>query len=70
MNAELEARRTAAAALVADFRAEVARHSLLRPPDGSWAYRLAIAVEHLLELDPESGQPGQDTSGSSNSLPR
>jgi hypothetical protein len=48
--AELAARRTAAAALVADFRAEAARHPLTRPPDGSWALRLALAVDQLLEV--------------------
>jgi hypothetical protein len=49
--AEMAARRTAAAAVVADFRAELARHPLSRPPDGSWAFRLAEEVGSLL------GQP-------------
>jgi hypothetical protein len=50
MSAELAARRTAAAAVLADFRAEVARSPLSQPPAGSWAYRLAIAVDNLLEV--------------------
>jgi hypothetical protein len=53
VSAELEARRSAAAALIADFRAEVARHSLSQPADGSWALRLALAVEQLLGHAPE-----------------
>jgi hypothetical protein len=49
MSAELEARRATSAAVVADFRAECARHPASRPPDGSWAYRLAGEVDWLLE---------------------
>jgi hypothetical protein len=58
MNAELEARRTAARALVADFRAEQARHRASEALGDSWAYRLALAVESLLE---PPGQAGADT---------
>jgi hypothetical protein len=46
----MAARRTAAAAVVADFRAELARHPLTRQPDGSWAYQLANEVESLLQV--------------------
>jgi hypothetical protein len=38
---ELRARCTAAAALAADFRAEVTRQPATWQPDGEWAYRLA-----------------------------
>jgi hypothetical protein len=56
--AEMAARRIAAAAVVADFRAELARHPLSRPPDGSWAFRLAEEVVSLL------GQPDAGLSAS------
>jgi hypothetical protein len=57
VSAELAARRTAAAAILADFRAEVARSPLSQPPAGSWALRLAIAVDQLLEAS--DGQAAQ-----------
>jgi hypothetical protein len=50
VSAELAARCTAAAALAADFRAEVSRQPATWQPDGEWAFRLALAVEALVEL--------------------
>lgn len=49
VTAELLARRTAAAALAADFRAEVTRQPATWQPDGEWAFRLALALESLVE---------------------
>jgi hypothetical protein len=51
VSAELDARRTAAAAAVADYRWEVRHHSG-SPDYAVWADRLAAAAESLL-----SGQP-------------
>jgi hypothetical protein len=46
---EPRARCTAAAAVATDFRAEVTRQPATWQPDGEWAYRLALAVESLVE---------------------
>ena len=59
MSAETAARRTAAAALVADFRAEQARTPVSRPID-SWALRLALTVEQLLAVaDDRAAEDGR-----------
>jgi hypothetical protein len=59
--AELHARRTAAAAVLADFNRELHTAPLSSPPPmGTWALRLSWALESLLE----SGQADDDIRGS------
>jgi hypothetical protein len=53
MSAELEARRTAAAAVLADYRAALASAPLSSPPGREWMLRLADVLGGLLAaLDP------------------
>lgn len=57
MSAELTARRTAAAAVLADFRA-AERNLHDRPAYPAWALRLADMLTYLLaELDAEAARP-------------
>ncbi len=61
MSAELAARRTAAAAVLADYRREVATAPLSRPPGRHWMLRLAAELESVLgALDSEPGAAGLD----------
>jgi hypothetical protein len=64
VNADLAARRTAAAAVLADYRRELLSAPLTRPPGREWMLRLATELESLLEAlnapavlgaEPESG---------------
>jgi hypothetical protein len=52
MNAELAARRTAAAAVLADYRAAAASAPLSRPPGPEWTLRLASMLSLLLDALP------------------
>jgi hypothetical protein len=52
MNAELAARRTAAAAVLADYRAAAASAPLSRPPGREWTLRLASMLDLLLDALP------------------
>jgi hypothetical protein len=55
---ELNARRTAAAAVLADYKAEVASAPLTRPPGREWMLRLASVLEDLVAvLDDQDGGP-------------
>jgi hypothetical protein len=58
MNAELAARRTAAAAVLADYRAAAASAPLSRPPGPEWTLRLASMLDLL--LDALSGAEDED----------
>jgi len=58
LNAELNARRTAAAAVLGDYRAAVASAPVTRPPGREWMLRLASVLEDLLA---ELGDPAEDT---------
>jgi hypothetical protein len=49
VNAELNARRTAAAAVLADYRAAVASAPLTKPPGREWMLRLASVLDELLD---------------------
>ena len=56
INAELSARRTAAAAVLADYRAALASAPLTSPPSREWMLRLADALGMVLDgLDAEDG---------------
>jgi len=57
--AELNARRTAAAAVLADYKAAVASAPLTRPPGREWMLRLASVLEDLL-----AGLDNQDSGAS------
>ena len=48
MSAELAARRTAAEAVLADYRAALASAPLTKPPGREWMFRLASVLEDLL----------------------
>jgi hypothetical protein len=48
VSAELNARRTAAAAVLADYRAAVASAPLAKPPGREWMLRLASVLDELL----------------------
>ena len=48
--AELAARQTAAAAVLADYRAAVASAPLSRPPGREWMLRLAAVLGDLLDM--------------------
>jgi hypothetical protein len=55
--AELAARRTAAAALLGDFRRECETAPLTAPPPMlTWALRLASALSALLDATDETGR--------------
>ena len=58
LNAELGARRIAAAAVLGDYRAAVASAPVTRPPGREWMLRLASVLEDLLA---ELGDPAEDT---------
>jgi hypothetical protein len=60
MSAELEARRTAAAAVLADYRAELASAPISRPPGREWMLRLADALGGLLTVLHQAVILGQD----------
>jgi hypothetical protein len=48
--AELNARRTAAAAVLGDYKAALASASLTSPPGREWILRLASVLEDLLDV--------------------
>jgi hypothetical protein len=56
VNAELNARRTAATAVLDGYKAALASASVTTPPGREWMLRLASALEDLLAA-PEGGQP-------------
>jgi len=56
VSAELAARRTAAAAVLADYRAAVASAPLARPPGREWMLRLASVLEDLLAAHDEDAR--------------
>ena len=56
MSAELAARRTAAAAVLADYRAAVASAPLTNPPGREWMLRLASVLESLLAAHDEDAR--------------
>jgi hypothetical protein len=58
LTAELNARRTAAAAVLGDYKAALASAALTSPPGREWMLRLASALEDLLA---EVGDPAEDT---------
>jgi hypothetical protein len=65
VSAELAARRTAAEAVLADFRADLASAPLTSPPPmGTWALRLATALGDLLaelsRTEPDAADPDLD----------
>lgn len=61
MNAELAARRTAAAAVLADYRRELHTAPLSRPPGREWMLRLAEELGSVLAaLDAEPASGGLD----------
>ena len=55
--AELGARRTAAAAVLADYRAAVASAPMTRPPGREWMLRLASVLGDLLDALGDGGRP-------------
>jgi hypothetical protein len=63
VSAELSARRTAAAAVLADFKRETDRYidtngTVPRPDMGMWAWRLSSELRSVLQrLDDEAGEP-------------
>ncbi|HET9969810.1 MAG TPA: hypothetical protein VFQ68_16365 [Streptosporangiaceae bacterium] len=64
MSAELAARRTAAAAVLGDYRAALASAPLTQPPGREWMLRLADALGMLLDglaavLGPPGGEGAQ-----------
>lgn len=56
MSAELAARRTAAAAVLADYRAAVASAPLTNPPGREWMLRLASVLGDLLAAHDEDAR--------------
>jgi hypothetical protein len=59
--AELNARRTAAAAVLADYNAELASAPLASPPGREWMLRLASVLDDLLEaLGPDDDEDQGD----------
>ena len=65
MSAELAARRTAAAAVLADFKRETDKfiddpaRATPRPDMGTWAWRLSSELRSVLQrLDDEDGEQG------------
>jgi hypothetical protein len=59
--AELNARRTAAAAVLGDYKAELASASLGSPPGREWMLRLASVLEDLLAvLGPDDDKDDED----------
>ena len=64
MSAELAGRRTAAAAVLADFRQETDRYidaagAVPRPDMGMWAWRLSSELASVLQrLEAEDADPG------------
>ena len=56
MSAELAARRTAAAAVLADYRAAVASAPLTNPPGREWMLRLASVLGDLLDAHDEDAR--------------
>ncbi len=58
MSAELEARRTAAGAVLADFRRELQSAPLSRPPGREWLFRLERVLADVLAALGQ-GHPGQ-----------
>ncbi len=64
MSAELAARRTAAAAVLADYRAAVASAPLTKPPGREWMLRLASVLGDLLDaLDADDDDQGDHEDG-------
>jgi hypothetical protein len=63
--AELNARRTAAAAVLADYKAELASAPLTSPPGREWMLRIASVLGDLLDEltalgGPDGGKAGED----------
>jgi hypothetical protein len=64
VSAELAARRTAAAAVLGDFKRETDKYidtngTVPRPDMGMWAWRLAAELDSVLQrLEGEAGEPG------------
>jgi hypothetical protein len=56
VNADLNARRAAATAVLGDYKAALASAPVTTPPGREWMLRLASALEDLLAA-PEGGQP-------------
>ena len=56
MTAELAARRAAAAAVLADYRAALASAPLSKPPGREWMLRLASVLEDLLAAHDEDAR--------------
>jgi hypothetical protein len=56
VSAELAARRTAAAAVLADYRAAVASAPLTNPPGREWMLRLASVLGDLLAAHDEDAR--------------
>ena len=61
MSAELNARRTAAAAVLGDYKAAVASAPLTNPPGREWMLRLASVLEDLLAAHDEDAQDAEVT---------
>jgi hypothetical protein len=61
LNAELNARRTAAAAVLTDYKAAVASAPLTSPPGREWMLRLASVLEGVLAVPEGSGAAAEDT---------
>ena len=61
MSAELNARRTAAAAVLGDYQAAVASAPLGSPPGREWMLRLASVLEGVLAVPEGSGAAAEDT---------
>jgi hypothetical protein len=70
MNAELNARRTAAAAVLADFKHELHTAPLSRPPGREWMFRLADVLADLLHAFGVAEASGQQPAGTSGPRPR
>ena len=60
--AELNARRTAAAAVLADYKAALASAPLTSPPAREWMFRLASVLGDLLDVlgGPDDGEDDED----------
>jgi hypothetical protein len=58
VNAELDARRRAAAAVLADYRRELESAPLSRPPGREWMLRLADVLGDLLDTLDQAGRSG------------